>query len=188
MLHHFHAYVCQTIKESDYTAFDNSFWRWLCAVFHFIISDSEFFSPFEKIHIIPHNDPVCKGSFSSSKETSRLEKIDKWSKSLRKKVEPKRLHPWRRFMVRNSAPPLALFWCHLQTWLLRGKTAPPSKVAPFSKTVPGWSRFGSTFFLIDNFFYHTAKKLSPQSKNPWLLDTSWIFYCLVLQKLRILAR
>ncbi len=29
-----------------------------------------------------------------------------------KKVEPKRLHPWSRFMVLNSAPPLALFWCH----------------------------------------------------------------------------
>ncbi len=33
-----------------------------------------------------------------------------------KKVEPKRLHPWSRFMVRNSGPPLALFWCHLQRW------------------------------------------------------------------------
>ncbi len=30
------------------------------------------------------------------------------------------------------------------------KTAPPSKVAPFSKTAPGWSRFGSTFFLSVN--------------------------------------
>ena len=29
-------------------------------------------------------------------------------------------------MVRNSAPPLALFWC--QTWLLRGKTVSSSKV------------------------------------------------------------
>ncbi len=28
-----------------------------------------------------------------------------------KKVETKRLHPWSRLMVRNSAPPLALFWC-----------------------------------------------------------------------------
>ncbi len=36
--------------------------------------------------------------------------------SLRKKVEPKWLHPWSRFMVRNSAPPVALFWSHLQRW------------------------------------------------------------------------
>ena len=41
--------------------------------------------------------------------------------TLRKKVEPKQLHPWSRFMVRNSAL--------------------------FSKTAPRWSRFGSTFFL-----------------------------------------
>ncbi len=24
-------------------------------------------------------------------------------------VEPKQLHPWSRFMMRNSAPPVALF-------------------------------------------------------------------------------
>ena len=40
---------------------------------------------------------------------------------LRKKVEPKRLHPWRHF----SFTP---------------------KVAPFSKMALGWSCFGSTFF------------------------------------------
>ncbi len=33
-----------------------------------------------------------------------------------KKVGPKRLHPWSRFMVRNSAPPVALFWHHFQRW------------------------------------------------------------------------
>ncbi len=33
-----------------------------------------------------------------------------------KKVEPKWLHPWSRFMVHNSVPPMALFWCHLQRW------------------------------------------------------------------------
>ena len=63
-----------------------------------------------------------------------------------------------RFMVRNSAPPLTLFWCHLQRWscfcllnmIIKEKTAPSSKVAPFSKTAPGWSRFGSTFFLSDS--------------------------------------
>ena len=37
-----------------------------------------------------------------------------------KKVEPKRHHPWSRFMVRNSASPLALFWCHLQRCHFRG--------------------------------------------------------------------
>ncbi len=37
-----------------------------------------------------------------------------------KKVEPKQLHPWSYFMVRNSAPPLALFWCHLQRCHFRG--------------------------------------------------------------------
>ena len=41
-------------------------------------------------------------------------------------------------MIHNSAPPLALF---------KGKTAPPSEVTLFSKTAPGWTRFGSTFFL-----------------------------------------
>ena len=44
-----------------------------------------------------------------------------------------------RFMVRNSAPPVALCWFHLQrwscfclpkTWLLRKKTAQTSEVAP----------------------------------------------------------
>ncbi len=44
-----------------------------------------------------------------------------WSvTTLRKKVEPKQLHPWSRFMVRNSAPPLALFWCHLNM-IIKGK-------------------------------------------------------------------
>ncbi len=33
-----------------------------------------------------------------------------------KKVQPKRLHPLNRFMVCNSAPPVALYWCHLQMW------------------------------------------------------------------------
>ncbi len=48
--------------------------------------------------------------------------------ALRKKVEPKRLHPWSRFMVCNSAPPLALFWCHLQRWscfCLKKRLHPP---------------------------------------------------------------
>ena len=31
--------------------------------------------------------------------------------------------------------------------IIRKKTAPHSIVAPFSKTAPGWSHFGSTFFL-----------------------------------------
>ncbi len=37
-----------------------------------------------------------------------------------------------------------MFW--LQGWLLREKNG-SSEVALFSKTVPEWSRFGSTFFL-----------------------------------------
>ncbi len=32
--------------------------------------------------------------------------------------------------------------------IVKEKTAPPSKVALFSKTAPGWSRFGSTFFSV----------------------------------------
>ena len=65
----------------------------------------------------------------------------------RKKVEPKRLHPWSRFMVCNSALPLALFWCRFfLNMIIKGKTAPPSEVAPFSKMAPGWSCFGFTFF------------------------------------------
>ena len=101
--------------------------------------------------------------------------------SLRKKVEPKQLHPWSRFMVRNSAPPLALFWCHLQMWscfclkkgpkqlhpgwwsrfgsnggavlaakklemIIKGKTAPPSQVAPFSKNGSRVEQFRLHFF------------------------------------------
>ncbi len=31
--------------------------------------------------------------------------------------------------------------------IIKGKMASPSKVAPFSKMAPGWSCFGSTFFL-----------------------------------------
>ncbi len=84
--------------------------------------------------------------------------------TLRKKVEPKRLHPWSHFMVRNLAPPMALWWnfprwncCRLKkrsktaelrtmepkffsVMIMKEKKAPPSKVAPFSKTAPGWSR------------------------------------------------
>ena len=52
-------------------------------------------------------------------------------------------------MVRNSAPPVALSWCHFQRWSCfaqlmdyKEKTAPPSKVAPFSKMAPGfWLHF-----------------------------------------------
>ena len=36
--------------------------------------------------------------------------------TLRKKVEPKWIHPWSRLMVWNSAPPVALFWHHLRRW------------------------------------------------------------------------
>ena len=50
-------------------------------------------------------------------KSSTFEGGTKNSATLTKKVEPKRL------------------------------TAPPSEVAPFSKTAPGWSRSGSTFFL-----------------------------------------
>ncbi len=32
------------------------------------------------------------------------------------KVEPKQLHTWRRFMVRKSTPPVAVFWDHFQRW------------------------------------------------------------------------
>ncbi len=35
--------------------------------------------------------------------------------SLRKKSGAK-IHPWSHFMVRNSAPHVALFWCHFQRW------------------------------------------------------------------------
>ncbi len=59
----------------------------------------------------------------------------------KKKREPKRLS-WRVILKIGSL--LSGF----QTWLLREKTAPPSEVAPFSKTAPAWSRFGSTFFSV----------------------------------------
>ncbi len=36
--------------------------------------------------------------------------------ALRKTLEPKWLHTLSRFMVCNSAPPVALFWCHFQKW------------------------------------------------------------------------
>ncbi len=54
-------------------------------------------------------------------------------KTAPRKIEAKRLHPYSRFMICNLAPPLAL--------LLR------KIVAPFSKTAPGWSHFGCTFYL-----------------------------------------
>ena len=59
-------------------------------------------------------------------------------------MEPKQLQPWSHFMVRNSAPLVALFWC--LNMIIKEKTASPSKVAPFSKTAPGWSHYGFTFF------------------------------------------
>ena len=36
--------------------------------------------------------------------------------TLRKRVESKRLLPWSRFMARNSAPLVAVFWCHFERW------------------------------------------------------------------------
>ena len=41
--------------------------------------------------------------------------------------------------------------------IIKEKMAPPSKVAPFSKTAPGWSRFGSTFFLSE--WRHDTQKI-----------------------------
>ncbi len=47
--------------------------------------------------------------------------------------------------------------CHFRGWshfflniIIKEKSAPLSKVALFSKTAPGWSSFGSTFFLSVN--------------------------------------
>ncbi len=51
-------------------------------------------------------------------------------------------------MVHNLAPPLALFWCHLNM-IIKEKTAPPFELAVFSKASPGWSRFGSSWFLTE---------------------------------------
>ncbi len=59
-------------------------------------------------------------------------------------------------MVRNSAPYLSdsilvppskveLFFLNM---IIKEKTAPPSKVAPFSKTAPTLGRFGSAFFSV----------------------------------------
>ncbi len=50
-----------------------------------------------------------------------------WTACTEKKVEPKPLHPWSRFMVCNSAPHVALFWCHLQRWSCFGL----KRVEPF---------------------------------------------------------
>ncbi len=47
-----------------------------------------------------------------------------------KEVEPKRLHPWSRFMVRNSAPPVALFWCHFQRWSCFRPNKGPKQLHP----------------------------------------------------------
>ncbi len=73
-----------------------------------------------------------------------------------KKVEPKQLHPWSRFMVRNSAPPLALFWCHLQSCFClkkRSETAPPWLMEPF------WLQEWSRFFFLKRLF--RKKQLQP---------------------------
>ncbi len=46
---------------------------------------------------------------------------------------------------------------------MKEKTAPPSKVAPFSKTAPGWSRFVSTFFSVYIFILLSCcPKVTPQ--------------------------
>ena len=53
----------------------------------------------------------------------------------------------KKLRTRNAKVSPVAQGCPLK-WLLREKTAPPSEVAPFSKTAPGWSRFGSTFFSV----------------------------------------
>ncbi len=105
----------------------------------------------------------------------------KWWPTLRKKVEPKQLQPWSRFMVRNSAPPLALFWCHM---IIKGKNGSTlqggtvfqngSRVEPFwfhffsqcRSTFGGYSnpfRFAESFECIS----YTAQ--IPSYKAPMLL-------------------
>ncbi len=59
-------------------------------------------------------------------------------------MEPKQLHPGAVLENGATSEGGAVFFLNM---IIKGKTAPPSEVAPFSKTAPGWSRFGSTFFL-----------------------------------------
>ena len=51
------------------------------------------------------------------------------------------LHPWHYFGATFKGGAVFL------NMIIKGKTASSSKVAPFSKKAPGWSHFGSTFFL-----------------------------------------
>ena len=94
--------------------------------------------------------------------------------TLRKKVEPKRLHPWSHFMVRmgwrRSFPG--------GNFIL----IPPSKVAPFLKTAPGWSHFGSTFFLsgcqiLGSRNQNASVKSKRASSYPGFLDSSESLDC-----------
>ena len=51
---------------------------------------------------------------------------------------------WSRFL--STGPPPFRYPFSTNLIIQEKKTAPPSKVAPFSKTAPGRSHFGSTFF------------------------------------------
>ncbi len=55
-------------------------------------------------------------------------------------------------MVRNSAPPMALFWTHLQRW-----SHFHLNVCVFQNCSRGWSHFGSTFFSVQT--RHTRKRV-----------------------------
>ena len=81
--------------------------------------------------------------------TNTLQHIIYQDITLRKKVEPKRLHHWT-VPLQRVEPFFSL------NMIINEKRAPPSKEAPLSETAPGWSR---SFFSQCMFWMITRKSV-----------------------------
>ena len=99
--------------------------------------------------------------------------------TLRKKVEPKRLHPWSCFMVRNSAPP----WHHFG----KKRLHPPKwhRCQNGTRVGPFWLHF---FFSVYNYIFPLtfAWRLGACTYIPWSLEraTRKTPRCFVFTRLR----